>query len=59
MEKAHNNIKTLMANLDVTIAPVQVKESAGNLMFYQHEAHDGENDVGLVAVTEQRKRSLY
>ena len=42
MTKAEENIKTLMANLDVTKAPVQVKQQEGNLLFFQHEAQDGE-----------------
>ena len=41
MAKAHENIKTLMANLDVTTAPVQVRMERGNLTVYQHEAQDG------------------
>ena len=41
MAQAHGNIKTLMANLDVTIAPVQVRLERGNLTFYQPEAQDG------------------
>ena len=41
MAKAHENIKTLMANLDVTTAPVQVRMERGNLTDFQHEAQDG------------------
>jgi len=40
-EKADENIKTLLANLNVTIAPVQVREHIESLKLYQTEAADG------------------
>ena len=41
IKKANDNIKKLMANLDVTTAPVQVTNEKGDLMGFQHEAQDG------------------
>ena len=41
MIKAEENIKTLMATLDITIAPTQVNETVGNLLQYRNTASDG------------------
>ena len=41
MIKAHENIKTLMANLDVITAPVQVCVETGDLLGFQHKPQDG------------------
>ncbi|CAK8690224.1 unnamed protein product [Clavelina lepadiformis] len=40
MIKAEENIKTLMATLDITIAPTQVNETVGNLLQYRNTASD-------------------
>jgi len=59
MVKAHNNIKTLMANLDVTTAPVQVLDEKGNLIEFQHEAQDGMLNSHLFLIKNQYQASNY
>jgi len=41
MKQAETNIKTLMANLDVTSSPTRVQETLENLRRFQNEADEG------------------
>ena len=42
VEKAEENIKTLMANLDVTLAPVEVVQHVASLRKFQNSNRDGD-----------------